>query len=173
MEVLGLDATAEQVLWQWLLSMDLIGAVRGWRGPTPHPLQLWLQEPRRLEVTVSDNPWLRILDLSTALAARTYAVPGSVVLEVDDDLIESNAGRWQLSVPGSASGMGMPTTVTRTTGEPDLVLATAALATVYLGAFRFGDLARAGMVRECHPGALDTADLLFNTSRAPWCSTPF
>jgi hypothetical protein len=53
------------------------------------------------------------------------------------------------------------------------VLDVAALACVYLGALRFSDLARAGRVRECRPGALMTADVLFTADRAPWCSTVF
>ena len=48
LEVYGLDPTAEQVLWEWLFAMDLIGTITAWRSPVPHPLQQWLLEPRRL-----------------------------------------------------------------------------------------------------------------------------
>ena len=34
-------------------------------------------------------------------------------------------------------------------------------ASVYLGAFRFADLAGAGRVRECRPGAIAAADRIF------------
>ena len=47
------------------------------------------------------------------------------------------------------------------------------LASVYLGAFRFADLARAGRVRECRPGAIAAADRIFASDTAPWCSTMF
>ena len=57
--------------------------------------------------------------------------------------------------------------------SPDLALDIRDLASVYLGAFRFGDLARAGRVTECRPGALADADALFATSAAPWNSTAF
>ena len=168
LEVYGLDPTAEQALWEWLFAMDLIGTITAWRSPVPHPLQQWLLEPRRLALTVQDGMWLRILDLPAALSARTYAGPGTLVLDVADDLIESNAGRWQLAADGGGTA-----TVTRTTAEPDLQLDVAALASTYLGAFRFGDLATAGRVRECRPGSLRTADVLFTPSRSPWSSTPF
>ncbi len=166
-EVLGLDPESERALWQWLLSMDLVATINGRRGPNPHPLQQWLIEPRRLALTVNDGLWLRILDLPAALEARTYVGSGTLVLEVTDDTIHSNAGRWQLSVDD-----GRPT-VTSTTAEPDLELDVRTLAAAYLGAFRFGDLAAAGKVRECQPGRLVTADALFTPPRAPWNSTQF
>jgi predicted acetyltransferase len=170
LEVLGLDAVAEQVLWEWLFEMDLMGTITAWRCQVPNPLQQWLLEPRRLSLTVSDGMWLRILDVPAALSARTYAGSGTLVLDVEDPLIESNAGRWQITVEGGSGGSA---TVTRTKAAPDLELDVAALASAYLGAYRFGDLARAGRVRECQPGALQTADVLFTPSRAPWASTPF
>ena len=167
-ELMALDPDAEQRLWQWIASMDLVATLKIWRGPVPHPLQLWLQEPRRLGMTVADALWLRLLDVPTALAARTYAGEGGLVLEVEDALIDSNAGRWQLTVRADGSAA-----VARTAAEPDLVLDVAALACAYLGAFRFSDLARAGRVRECQPGALHTADVLFTPFRAPHCNTMF
>ena len=114
LEVYGLDPTAEQVLWEWLFAMDLIGTITAWRSPVPHPLQQWLLEPRRLGLTVQDGMWLRILDVPAALSARTYAGSGTLVLDVADSLIESNAGRWQLAVKDGSA------TVTRTTAEADL-----------------------------------------------------
>ncbi len=29
---------AERALWQWLFEIDLVGHIKGWRGPVPHPL---------------------------------------------------------------------------------------------------------------------------------------
>ena len=167
-ELVALDPESEQRLWQWVCSIDLVSSVHGWRGPNPHPLQLWVQEPRRLGMTLNDGLWLRLLDVSAALTARTYTGEGSLVLEVEDAMIESNAGRWQLTVraDGSAS-------VERTTAEPDLALDIATLACVYLGAWHLTDLARAGRVRECRPGAVLAAAVVFTTSRAPYCNTMF
>ena len=47
------------------------------------------------------------------------------------------------------------------------------LAPTYLGAVRWGDLARAGRIQECRPGALAAADALWATSVAPYNSTMF
>jgi predicted acetyltransferase len=167
LEVTGVDPAAEQALWKWLFGMDLVRTVSATRGPVPHPLQQWLVEPRRLGLTVGDGLYLRILDLPAALAARGYVGSGSLVLEVSDDLVEANAGPWQLSVDG---GRG---SVAPTPAAPDLELDIGTLAQTYLGGSRFVDLAVAGRVRECQPGALLRADALFTPPRAPYNSTPF
>jgi predicted acetyltransferase len=82
-------------------------------------------------------------------------------------MIESNAGRWQLTVE---AGKG---SVSRSTAAPDVELDIGALAATYLGGFRFADLGVTGRVRGCEPGALERADALFTPPRAPWNSTPF
>ncbi len=166
-EVTGVDPAAEQALWQWLLSMDLVRTVAGRRGPVPHPLQHWLLEPRRLDLTITDGLWLRIVDLPEALSARRYVGSGTLVIDVADDMIESNAGRWQLRIDDGKAH------VTRTKAAPDLELDVGTLAAAYLGGFRFVDLGVAGLVRECQPGVLQTADTLFTPPRAPWNATPF
>ncbi|HET7168492.1 MAG TPA: GNAT family N-acetyltransferase [Candidatus Limnocylindrales bacterium] len=166
-ELIGLDPDSEQAMWQWLMTMDLVATISSRRQPNPHPLQQWLLEPRRLSLTVNDGMWLRILDVRAALESRGYVGDGSLVLELTDDSIDSNAGRWRLAVSGGRA------TVTPTTDAADLELDIRTLAEVYLGAFRFGDLAAAGKVRECQPGRLLTADALFTPPRAPWNATPF
>lgn len=176
-EVAALDPVAEQALWQWLFSIDLISTVKGWRGPAPHPLQLMVTEPRRLATRVNDGMWLRIIDLAAALEARAYATGGTLRLDVTDDFRPANAGRWELSVPG-APGSGAAGGVARVARadadtDVDLALDVSDLAAVYLGAFRFADLARAGRVRECRPGGLATAEAIFATSRRPGIPTMF
>jgi predicted acetyltransferase len=167
-EVVALDAEAEQRLWQWLFRIDLVTTIVGLRGPHPHPMQQWVVEPRLLGLTISDGLWLRVLDVPAALAARTYATERSIVLKIEDGLIESNAARWQLTAAADGSAR-----VVRTEADPDLALDIATLACAYLGAHRFSDLARAGRVRELRQGAVVTADLLFMPPRAPYSNTFF
>ncbi len=169
MELIGLDVVSEQALWQWVFSIDLVGIVRTWRGQVPHPLQLMITEPRRLAMSVNDANWLRIIELPAALEGRSYRGPGSLVFEVTDDFCPWNAGTWQLSVPES-DGVAK---VTGTRAAPDLSMDIQDLATVYLGAFNFAQLAAAGRVKECRPGALAAADALFATPTTPWNSTMF
>jgi predicted acetyltransferase len=166
-EVIAIDAVAEQALWEWLLSMDLVRTIAGRRMAVPHPLQNMLLEPRRMGLTVHDGTYLRILDLEAALSERRYVASGSLVLDVSDELSEANAGRWELRV---ADGQAA---VSRSDAAPDIELDIAALAQTYLGAFRFVDLAAAGRVRGCQPGVLERADALFTPPRSPWNATPF
>jgi len=173
LEVAALDAVTEQALWQWIFGIDLIGTVRVWRGPAPHPLQLLVTEPRRLGVTVNDGTWLRIIDLAAALEARTFGRAGTLVMDVTDEFCPANAGRWQLSVPGEGAGAGARVTRAAPSAEVDLTLDISDLAAVYLGAFRFADLARAGRVKPCRAGALTVADRLFSTEVRPDNATMF
>ena len=168
LEVSALDAAAERALWEWLFGIDLVGHIKGRMGPMPHPLMLQLTEPRRLGLNVREGMWLRLVDLRAALEARSYAAAGSLTFEVTDEFCPWNAGRWRLDVGGDGRG-----TLTASDADPDLTLDTADLATVYLGTFTFADLARAGRVEECRPGAVAEAGGLFATAAAPWSSTMF
>jgi predicted acetyltransferase len=173
LEVCALDAVVEQAIWEWIVGIDLIATIRSWRGPAPHPLQLMVTEPRRLGATLTDGTWLRILDLPAALEARAYRGSGTLVLDVTDAECPPNAGRWRLAV-GVDVAVGRAS-VTSVAGSvaPDLTLDISDLAAVYLGAFRVADLAGAGRVRECRPGAVAAADDLFTTARAPSNTTMF
>ena len=166
-EVLASTPRATRDIWSWLLNVDLVTQVRGVRAPVPHPLQLLLAEPRRLGFTVGDALWLRVVDVPVALAARTYACPGTLVLEIRDPFCPWNAGRWRLVAGADGRGAIEPTTA-----MPDVTLDAGDLGASYLGTFRFSDLARVGRV-EGTAGALLRADTLFAAARAPWCSTPF
>jgi predicted acetyltransferase len=168
LDVAATTPAAERELWRWLLDIDLVERIRGWRQPVAHPLLLMLAEPRRLGLLVGDGLWLRIVDLAAALGARTYAAEGKLDLGVEDEFCPWNMGRWRLTVRSGGSG-----TIERTDAEPDLVLDTNDIASAYLGAFRFADLARAGRVVERRPGAIARADSMFATAHVPWCATMF
>jgi predicted acetyltransferase len=163
-EVMAPDPGVQRALWTWLLDLDLVGTISASRQPVPHPLQLMLEQPRRLGLMLGDGLWLRLVDVGAALAARSYATTDPLVLEVTDAILPSNAGRWRLDGPGA---------VGPTDAEPDLRLDVADLAAAYLGAFRFADLARAGRVTELRPGALERADRAFATTVPAWCPTMF
>ena len=171
LEVLGLDAVAEQAMWQWLFRVDLLASVQTRRAPVPHPLSLQLTEPKRLGLTVKDEMWLRILDVDRALEGRSYAGAGSLTFDVTDEFCPWNAGRWQLTVPGG----GAAASVRRAEAgvEADIALDVSALSTLYLGSHTFAELARAGRVTERRAGGVAAADGLFMTAVKPWSSTPF
>lgn len=166
-ELQALDGDAEQRLWQWLATMDLATTLSARRGPVPHPLQLRLLEPRRLGLVVGDGLWLRLLDVPAALSARRYAGEGSVVLELTDELLPANAGRWEIRAGDDGTAR-----VKRSRRAADLTLDVGSFAAIYLGAWRFRDLADAGRVAG-RPEAVFAADQLFATERAPYANTMF
>jgi predicted acetyltransferase len=160
-EAVATSAQATRELYRFIYGIDLVVRVQGRYDPGS-PLFLMVADPRSLHLKVSDGLWLRFVDLEAALAGRTYAGDDAVVVEVRDSFCPWNAGRWRIGK-----------TVERTDAEADLELDTADLASAYLGAFDFNELAVAERVRELKPGALQRATDLFRTSRPPFCPEDF
>ena len=122
---------------------------------------------------VSDNVWVRLLDVPAALTARRYAAPLDVVLDVSDDRLPANAGRWHL-VTGPADGDGWAAAeVMRTDDDPDLALDVRELGAAYLGGRSLVSQVRAGLVTELTPGAAAAATAAFASPLAPVCSWVF
>jgi predicted acetyltransferase len=161
-EALGDSPRATAAIWRYLLDIDWMAHVRAILLPLDHPLLLLVAEPRRLRLSYRDGLWIRLVDVGAALAARSYAAPGSVVVDVGDRFCPWNAGCWRV---GDAVG--------RAASEPELRCDVTALGSAYLGGFTWTQLARALRVEELRPGALGRADALFRTDRAPWCPEIF
>jgi predicted acetyltransferase len=160
-ELIAATPEAYAALWRLLFSVDLTRTVRYGFAAVDEPLRHLVDEPRALNATALDSLWLRIVDLPAALAARRYAAPVNVVIEVTDGLLPDNAGRWRLS--GDASGA----TCARTSDAPDLTCDITDLGAVYLGGTPLGSLAAAGRVRETRPGALPVTATAFSWQPAP------
>jgi predicted acetyltransferase len=159
---------ARAALWRYCLNLDLTQTVRALAFPLDEPLRWMLADPRRMKVTaLRDDLYVRLLDISAALAARRYAAEGRVVFEVADAFCPENSGRYELR--GGPEGAECR----RTTAETDLALGVADLGAAYLGGVRFESLYKAGRVQEHTPGALARADALFRSDPPPWCATPF
>jgi len=162
-EAIGTDAQATAELWRYLLDVDWTARIHANLLPPDHPLFLLVAEPRRLRYRRGDGLWIRLVDVESALAARTYASDGPIVLEIADAFCPWNAGRWRLA--GGA--------VARTDEEPDLRLDVAALGSAYLGGISFRELAEALRVEELRPGAVERADAAFRARAHPWCPEIF
>ncbi len=168
MELHATSPDAEAALWEYLLSVDLVATVRADDRPVDDALRWRLHEPRRLTVTqLTDHLWVRVLDVASALSARTYAADDSLVLGVVDRFRPVNDGTWV--VDGGRDGA----VCARTDREPDLVLSAGDLGALYLGGVAPSSLARAGRVEERRTGALARADRFFAVHPAPWCTTHF
>jgi predicted acetyltransferase len=154
------EATAE--LWRFLFGIDLVERVKCGLVDPAWPLLHLVRDPRRLKISVSDGLWLRLVDLESALRARTFAESEPVVLEVTDAVRDGNAGRWSI---GPEPG--------RTDDEADAAVDITDLASAFLGAFSFERLAAAGRAKELRLGGLARATALFATPLPPYCPEGF
>jgi predicted acetyltransferase len=153
------EATAE--LWRFLFGIDLVVRVKSETADPAWPLFLMVSDPRRLHLSVSDGLWLRLVDVEAALSARTFQGE-QAVLEVADALLPRNAGRWAV---GPAPGP--------TDADADVAVDVTDLASAYLGALSFEQLAAAGRAHELRPGGIARATALFATPLPPWCPEEF
>jgi predicted acetyltransferase len=150
-------------LWRYFLRVDLIDRISLRRRPADEPTAWLFTDPRTCRVDrVADEIWLRITDVPAALAARTYAGPGSVVIDVRDPMLPANSGRYEVSGDGAC----------RTDRPAQLAVSVADLAALYLGTARPSALAAAGRLTIVDdPAVLTRADRLFAVPQAPWCGT--
>lgn len=160
--LLGEDAEVEAELWQYCFGIDLILEIQAWPRATDDPLPWRLEDPRRLEMTLSDHIWLRLVDVKDALAARGYTESNSLTFRARDKFCPWNDGTYLLEA-GEDGAECSPTG-----GEPQIELGASDLAAAYLGGVSFSNLARAGRVKERARGALAKADRMFRTERQPW-----
>ena len=166
--LIGATPEAYAALWHYCLHADLMKTIYAPNRSVEEPLRWMLADPRRLRtVALTDDLWLRLVDVAAGLAARRYASAGRLVLEVADHFCPDQAGRYLLE--GGPEGA----TCQRTTEEADLALDVADLGAAFLGGVRFTTLARAGRVHALTPDALARADALFRSDTAPWCGNGF
>ncbi len=167
-EVVADDPAAYAALWNFLLTIDLARTVTVAFAAVDEPLQHLVDEPRRLGTALADALWIRIADLPKALAARSYAAPVDVVLDVTDPLLEQNTGRWRLT-----AGPDGKATCTPTTDPADLACTILELGSAYLGATSLAALSAAGTVRELTAGSLRQASVAFGWHRMPQTTEVF
>lgn len=168
-ELIAADPAAGAALWQDLLSRDLVSEVVARLRPADDPVLYQLLDPRRARLQVADGVWVRITDLPAALTGRRYSCPLDVVLEVADELLPGNAGRWRLRATGPAGGVACE----RTSDPADVALDVRELGAAYLGGTRLGALAAAGLVTELRSGTLATLSAAMTWDPAPWCPRIF
>jgi len=150
-------------LWRYLIAVDLVDDVVVYVRPTDDPIEVLLVNSHAVQSDLDDELWLRIVDVSTALAARTYNDAAPVVVEVVDPLLPNNSGRYRVGPHGAE----------RTIDAPALTVGPDALSMLYLGTWRASTLAGIGRLDAADPTALADADRLFATDGAAWCGTLF
>jgi predicted acetyltransferase len=173
-EMVAVDAAASAALSADLLSRDLTTEFRLRGRPVDDPLLYQLADPRRARPRLKDALWVRIIDVPGALARRRYSAPVDVVLEVRDDLLPANAGRWRLTTSGAVSdGSGLSAACVPSYSAPDVLLDVTHLGAAYLGGTTLSALAGAGLVTEGRPGAVRQLSTALSWNPAPWCPVNF
>jgi predicted acetyltransferase len=172
-ELMAADPAASAALCTDLLSRDLTTEFRLPHRPVDDPLLYQLADPRRTRPKLNDNLWVRIVDLPRALAGRRYSCPVDVVLEVRDEIVPANAGRWRLSTTTGAPGGGLAASCVPASSPADLALDVSQLGAAYLGGTRLGALAGSGLVTELRPGATRQLSAALTWDPAPWCPMVF
>jgi predicted acetyltransferase len=171
-EVVAADPAAGAALWHNLLTRDLVSTVTAELRSADDPLLYQLLDQRRARLRVADGLWVRIIDLPAALTRRGYSGPVDVVLEVTDELLDGNRGRWRLRADGTGQP-GQGATCERTREPAELALDVRELGAAYLGGTRLGTLAAAGLVTELRPGAVRRLSSAMSWDPAPWCPQIF
>jgi predicted acetyltransferase len=171
-EVMAASPAAGAALWHSLLTRDLVTSVTAELRSAEDPVLYQLLDQRRARVQVNDGVWVRIIDLPAALTRRAYSGPVDVVLEVTDELVTGNAGRWRLRAGGPGAA-GANASCERTDQSADLALGIRELGAAYLGGTRLGTLAAAGLATELRPGALVGLSAAMTWDPAPWCPQVF
>jgi predicted acetyltransferase len=172
-DLFATTAAGEAALWRFVLAMDWVQRVRtGLRAPDD-VLPLLLPDPRAARtVTHADWLWIRPLDVPRMLAARSYPVAGSLVIQVrDKDGLA--AGRFKLEADGPSGGTGGPARCAATREEAELTLDVSELGALFLGDESAVRLAALGRLAEHREGAVERAESLFRTARRPWCPDVF
>ncbi|MCW4457459.1 GNAT family N-acetyltransferase [Microbacterium sp. MPKO10] len=157
---------AYAALWRYLIELDLVDSVEADLRSVDEPVLWQVSDLRAVTVAPFDHLWLRILDPVAMLEARTYARPGSVVLDVVDPL-EFAQGRFllEIDVAGTAS-------VSRLSGDAPadaahVTLSERDLAQIAVGGTSVTSLHRAGRVSALTDGAVERVDAAFHSPVAP------
>jgi predicted acetyltransferase len=156
------DPAAYAALLRVILNIDLASSVNVEGMERDSPLVSMLEDLPSAKPTLQDGIYLRLVDVDRALAARSYAAPVDVVLDVVDEFCPWNAGRWRLS--GDENGA----VCARTADPADLALDVRELGSIYLGGFTLRGLAFGGLVREQTPGAVRAVSRAFASDVAPF-----
>jgi predicted acetyltransferase len=140
------DEQAYLALWEFLLSIDLVTAVRYPFARIPDPITHVLTDNRAFDIDhEEDHVWLRVLDAASVLSSRPYATDGTVLLDITDALGFA-AGVFELTVQG---GRGTVSQVDRSAGErmpAALSLDVATLGSLLLGAVDAAELHDLGLI---------------------------
>ena len=95
--------------------------------PSTSRCATWSPTRARSRPSVTDNLYVRVVDVEAALRARKYAAGVDLVIEVDDPILPANTGRYRLVTDGDPEGSSAE--VTRVDAKPDISMGVLELGT--------------------------------------------
>lgn len=166
LDAFGATPAVELALWQYLCDVDLVTRWKATERPTDDTVRFACSDPRAYRVrSIDDEQWLRLVDVETALAARTYApVSDEVTIRVTDPLLPRNDGTYIVSADGARRDDAAAADI-----RTDIV----GLSAAYLGGASWFTIASTGRAEASDPAAITRADSLFRSTPAPFCGTFF
>lgn len=162
-DLVALSRPAAARLLDLLAGYGSIATTVRWHGASPDLLTSVIPD-RRHNVRVTDYWMLRLCDVERALAARGYVADGTLDLEIADDIIPENAGRFRLKVREGRPSIDRG-------GDGSFKIDVRGLAALYSGFHDARTLLELGDL-DAHEHGLATADALF-AGRAPAMSDFF
>lgn len=165
-ELISLDGEAYSALWQYVFGLDLVDTITAPFRRSDEPLYHQFADSRRMLRDIRDGLWIRVVDVEAALAGRRYSTEGRLTIQVTDSFRPAASGTYVLEGgPDEASCQ-------RSSVPAEVSMSIADLGAVYLGGTRVATLAEAGRITG-ERKAVATADLMFQSSAAPWCPMMF
>jgi predicted acetyltransferase len=164
-DVWGATPAVELALWDFLLGIDLVRSYDVEERPLDDPLRLAVADIRAYRTRQRfDEQWLRLLDVETALRARSYRSNERVTIAVTDPMFADNTDVFEVSADG----------VRRcgAAADADLRCEIGALSAAYLGSTAWADLAAVGKVHGDHDH-IARADDLFASRPLAWSGSFF
>jgi predicted acetyltransferase len=140
-EYAAADAAVTHALWSVLLDLDLTTTVRQRLVPNDDPLLAMLVDLRAATPKLSDNLWVRLVDVAAALAARRYAAAIDLRIRVVDAEIAANNGIWRVKAEAFSDRVEVSAA-----DQADIELDVRELGSLYLGGISAVALSRAGLI---------------------------
>ncbi len=161
LDVVALSADAGRRILTFLADHRSVVENVIWNGAPAEPL-FYLVANQSHKVEEYWKWMLRVVDVRSALEGRGYApgVEAEVRLEVHDDVLPWNAGRWVLEVSGGEGRV-------REGGDGGLRLDVRGLASLYTGHLSPYELQATGLLEAWDPRDLASAALIF-AGPTPW-----
>lgn len=164
-EIFGTSPSSWLALWTLVMGFDLVTRIKAEFRPLDDPLFEFLVGLRRVKRTLTDTMWVRVLDVCSALTARSYAHPDNLTLAITDAMGYAT-GTYRISWDGVTAGC-------ETTSEPpELTMDVSSLGVGLMGRPAFANGVRAGTISGSIEAAT-RADRMFSHGRAPFCPEVF